>query len=144
MGSNDSFTILIRDPGIPRYLIRQRREKSETVTISEACSFARLCFAFHNRRALRSGKTKCGKSSGNVSWMVTSIGTRPKTGKYEYTEGKKKTSSSCRETVRDIAHRSRSVRRPLARSEEHTSELQSLAYLVCRLLLEKKKNNKTQ
>src|SRR2546425_2148173 len=32
---------------------------------------------------------------------------------------------------------------PLAhevRSEEHTSELQSLAYLVCRLLLEKKKN----
>src|SRR5687767_15104021 len=28
----------------------------------------------------------------------------------------------------------------LGRSEEHTSELQSLAYLVCRLLLEKKKN----
>src|SRR3989441_6306223 len=28
-----------------------------------------------------------------------------------------------------------------ARSEEHTSELQSLAYLVCRLLLEKKKTN---
>src|SRR5687767_15628290 len=28
----------------------------------------------------------------------------------------------------------------LRRSEEHTSELQSLAYLVCRLLLEKKKN----
>src|SRR5687767_15412678 len=27
----------------------------------------------------------------------------------------------------------------LPRSEEHTSELQSLAYLVCRLLLEKKK-----
>src|SRR3989441_13136767 len=28
------------------------------------------------------------------------------------------------------------------RSEEHTSELQSLAYLVCRLLLEKKKINR--
>src|SRR3989441_9406433 len=28
---------------------------------------------------------------------------------------------------------------PPERSEEHTSELQSLAYLVCRLLLEKKK-----
>src|SRR5687767_15483334 len=27
----------------------------------------------------------------------------------------------------------------IPRSEEHTSELQSLAYLVCRLLLEKKK-----
>src|SRR2546425_7915083 len=30
----------------------------------------------------------------------------------------------------------------VVRSEEHTSELQSLAYLVCRLLLEKKKNQK--
>src|SRR5205823_14269717 len=29
--------------------------------------------------------------------------------------------------------------RLVGRSEEHTSELQSLAYLVCRLLLEKKK-----
>src|SRR3712207_7127133 len=29
------------------------------------------------------------------------------------------------------------------RSEEHTSELQSRQYLVCRLLLEKKKNNIT-
>src|SRR6266404_2950851 len=34
-------------------------------------------------------------------------------------------------------------RRPSpSRSEEHTSELQSLAYLVCRLLLEKKKPKK--
>src|SRR2546425_6297991 len=31
----------------------------------------------------------------------------------------------------------------MKRSEEHTSELQSLAYLVCRLLLEKKKNKLT-
>src|SRR2546425_6052662 len=31
------------------------------------------------------------------------------------------------------------VRDLTGRSEEHTSELQSLAYLVCRLLLEKKK-----
>src|SRR5258707_3380148 len=30
-------------------------------------------------------------------------------------------------------------RRPTPRSEEHTSELQSRQYLVCRLLLEKKK-----
>src|SRR5205814_8798248 len=32
---------------------------------------------------------------------------------------------------------------PEARSEEHTSELQSLRHLVCRLLLEKKKENST-
>src|SRR2546425_4500753 len=45
--------------------------------------------------------------------------------------------------VRGVAHwwRGRLERRRDAagqRSEEHTSELQSLAYLVCRLLLEKK------
>src|SRR3712207_7931956 len=44
---------------------------------------------------------------------------------------------------------SRSTRTPpcpvqRARSEEHTSELQSRQYLVCRLLLEKKKRNKLQ
>src|SRR3712207_7071607 len=47
--------------------------------------------------------------------------------------------------------RSRMGRRPVGRpecrsaddrSEEHTSELQSRQYLVCRLLLEKKKNGK--
>src|SRR3712207_7761498 len=32
---------------------------------------------------------------------------------------------------------------PLDRSEEHTSELQSRQYLVCRLLLEKKKTSMT-
>src|SRR3712207_9287394 len=31
-----------------------------------------------------------------------------------------------------------------SRSEEHTSELQSRQYLVCRLLLEKKKTNKSE
>src|SRR5689334_23880630 len=41
--------------------------------------------------------------------------------------------------------RRRHARQPdeLARSEEHTSELQSQFHLVCRLLLEKKKKNKT-
>src|SRR2546425_8332196 len=32
----------------------------------------------------------------------------------------------------------------VGRSEEHTSELQSLAYLVCRLLLEKKKTRQSK
>src|SRR5947209_19501281 len=42
-------------------------------------------------------------------------------------------------------HTPRRCARPLrARSEEHTSELQSRQYLVCRLLLEKKKNKITE
>src|SRR3989441_3154799 len=39
------------------------------------------------------------------------------------------------------AHYAGEPERRADRSEEHTSELQSLAYLVCRLLLEKKKKN---
>src|SRR2546425_9770300 len=43
----------------------------------------------------------------------------------------------------DLGHLSERGRqgRGIRRSEEHTSELQSLAYLVCRLLLEKKKTS---
>src|SRR2546423_7949846 len=44
---------------------------------------------------------------------------------------------------RVLSARSRSPKWASRRSEEHTSELQSLAYLVCRLLLEKKKNDIT-
>src|SRR5205823_11536703 len=50
--------------------------------------------------------------------------------------------STCRSVPWPGAERTRIVP-PAAvtrRSEEHTSELQSLAYLVCRLLLEKKNN----
>src|SRR3989441_9636200 len=43
------------------------------------------------------------------------------------------------EHARPVADRPRVHRAGETRSEEHTSELQSLAYLVCRLLLEKKK-----
>src|SRR2546426_6353543 len=43
----------------------------------------------------------------------------------------------------DLAHRPHHLHRRLQqRSEEHTSELQSPCNLVCRLLLEKKKNKK--
>src|SRR5687767_15759929 len=41
--------------------------------------------------------------------------------------------------VRRRSHGENVWRVETRRSEEHTSELQSLAYLVCRLLLEKKK-----
>src|SRR5699024_12396967 len=43
--------------------------------------------------------------------------------------------------VEEIPHRNQKIP---ARSEEHTSELQSRFDLVCRLLLEKKKQNKGQ
>src|SRR2546425_4172994 len=49
-----------------------------------------------------------------------------------------------REITRVLAEKLRTLKDKVRdhRSEEHTSELQSLAYLVCRLLLEKKNKNK--
>src|SRR2546425_8118439 len=54
------------------------------------------------------------------------------------------TSSSCARTPRASTRAwAGACTRKSMRSEEHTSELQSLAYLVCRLLLEKKNNLET-
>src|SRR5262245_64806652 len=53
--------------------------------------------------------------------------------------------SSCKSAaVRPAARMWTSPNSRGTRSEEHTSELQSLRHLVCRLLLEKKKNKKKQ
>src|SRR5438445_1913979 len=52
--------------------------------------------------------------------------------------------AGCKSVVKDtylINHAARDLERE-PRSEEHTSELQSRQYLVCRLLLEKKKKKK--
>src|SRR3712207_8109070 len=48
-----------------------------------------------------------------------------------------------RKLLNSLVHCSPPVRWPSKRSEEHTSELQSRQYLVCRLLLEKKKTKHT-
>src|SRR3712207_7149112 len=43
----------------------------------------------------------------------------------------------------DVVEHAHALEQGDVRSEEHTSELQSRQYLVCRLLLEKKKNHHT-
>src|SRR2546422_3489607 len=48
--------------------------------------------------------------------------------------------SECGERVTRVGGRGRAQGARTARSEEHTSELQSRLHLVCRLLLEKKKS----
>src|SRR3712207_8372488 len=47
------------------------------------------------------------------------------------------------ETVRGVDHGTLKTFHDSTRSEEHTTELQSHQYLVCRLLLEKKKKHQT-
>src|SRR2546425_2410250 len=68
---------------------------------------------------------------------------------YKVTSGRQRYSLDARGFVMRKDHRDNGDADPKApsvqgvpRSEEHTSELQSLAYLVCRLLLEKKKSIK--
>src|SRR5687767_15767549 len=57
--------------------------------------------------------------------------------------GKDNRSFARRRIVAPACRPDRRNKRPdFRRSEEHTSELQSLAYLVCRLLLEKKKKKR--
>src|SRR2546425_11002996 len=53
--------------------------------------------------------------------------------------GRRATARGWRSICASPTPRAASWSRRCTRSEEHTSELQSLAYLVCRLLLEKKK-----
>src|SRR2546425_6707110 len=51
----------------------------------------------------------------------------------------KATQAVCMSNMKQIGNALQMYTDDNSRSEEHTSELQSLAYLVCRLLLEKKK-----
>src|SRR3712207_8893154 len=60
------------------------------------------------------------------------------------TRASRKASRTCRSCAKPRRPRPRRPARAACRvrSEEHTSELQSRQYLVCRLLLEKKKSNR--
>src|SRR3989441_6629382 len=58
----------------------------------------------------------------------------------EFQTALEKHRSAVQRIFRDLFGAKAAMDGGIPRSEEHTSELQSLAYLVCRLLLEKKKN----
>src|SRR5436853_3897973 len=74
------------------------------------------------------------RSQSRAFAMVQSESMKPSMGRFfENISRKYSTGSACR-----------LVSSQASRSEEHTSELQSLRHLVCRLLLEKKKRTKTQ
>src|SRR2546425_8659892 len=76
-----------------------------------------------------------------VSWSVRAIAARPAACARRATSAGGYSPSDAVEWQCRSTRAVGTLRRALTRSEEHTSELQSLAYLVCRLLLEKKKKN---
>src|SRR3712207_8266390 len=72
--------------------------------------------------------------TGPAQQRGTDIALRPGTGRHE-----QEATMAAEPNARDDLYRL--IDRLSPRSEEHTSELQSRQYLVCRLLLEKKKHN---
>src|SRR2546426_5101852 len=68
---------------------------------------------------------------------------RPSSASSPTTRSPRRSTTPPRTRARTSAACACSATRTRSRSEEHTSELQSPCNLVCRLLLEKKKNNQT-
>src|SRR6266478_8445169 len=94
----------------------------------------------HHAPALQAHTTPYSRTIGTNSQPVraasaSSCPTPMRATRYANTAEPQRNSSSC--SLR-VTRRPRSL--PWFRSEEHTSELQSQSNLVCRLLLEKKKN----
>src|SRR3990170_7042479 len=98
------------------------------------------------KRSPRKGSA-CLARPAIVKWYVTTVGTssrRKERGHPERPLHRTRSKGRARCSRRKPRNRARAragCSRPIRRSEEHTSELQSPDHLVCRLLLEKKKNN---
>src|SRR5438093_3477116 len=96
-----------------------------------------FCYLSVTNIALHSFPTRRSSDlSGNVT-VIRSVSSRP-------AALRRSLSARIRSSTRPDSGTQRPAQggRPGARSEEHTSELQSLTNLVCRLLLEKKKTTK--
>src|SRR3712207_7088144 len=93
-------------------------------------------FRVTNGHMLFSGEEKA-KKLGCTGEIEVESEIRTVTKKCEGIDTEKRTQVTGQK-IKFVGHIEREV---LNRSEEHTSELQSRQYLVCRLLLEKKKKN---
>src|SRR5690348_17456767 len=85
-------------------------------------------------------RSRFGHSAGG-RWFVLRPGIFPAVAGCRRVAARRIPSDGCNSTSDGAGHQKLSyIRRKVFRSEEHTSELQSPVHLVCRLLLEKKKN----
>src|ERR1035438_4599283 len=109
---------------------------------TESCDWADMLFRMYNRWAERRGFTveiqdvQAGDQAGITKATLMLKG--------ENAYGYAKAERGVHRLVRISPFDSNKRRHTSFRSEEHTSELQSLRHLVCRLLLEKKKRKRTQ
>src|SRR2546425_12093503 len=86
------------------------------------------------RSGSSTSRLPCTSNATGGSWSASAVATSTLASPFQI----RRCSGTGRYISRGIAP-SAARARSAVRSEEHTSELQSLAYLVCRLLLEKKK-----
>src|SRR2546425_9376446 len=77
-----------------------------------------------------------------LSFFFLMIRRPPRSTLFPYTTLFRSLDSYCHYVAGIVGEMLTELTETIQRSEEHTSELQSLAYLVCRLLLEKKKRTR--
>src|SRR2546425_7920651 len=150
MGGSEAFRLAYRRPDLVRGMISIEggpTEAAVTPAFKRALKFAPWIKLFGGvklvRRKIRSMLIA---SSGDTTWVTDDVVSGYTAGAARNLDATLKAylaMANSREPGKLWPHLA-DVRCPvrliIGRSEEHTSELQSLAYLVCRLLLEKKKN----
>src|SRR5439155_22381145 len=104
------------------YLTEPSATEISTLSLHDALPIS----ARRNRR-LRASQGPASRPGNGLAWRRVAGGADHAPGRH----------ASCRSQTARAAQRDRGGRR----SEEHTSELQSRGHLVCRLLLEKKKES---
>src|SRR5205823_12149519 len=98
---------------------------------------------FERTRSAMKSAASCGRSTCRSSAFLRRIATRvSKSGGWMSAMRPHSKRERSRSSISGMFFGEQNIPEIEERSEEHTSELQSLAYLVCRLLLEKKKNLK--
>ena len=107
------------------------------------CGWGNMLFEGQNGPVHIIATTTNGTSGNKTFGMTSGTNGCSMDGKLTY-GGKSMISSIMDRFSEDVAQGNGEALDAVARSEEHTSELQSPMYLVCRLLLEKKKKKKTK
>src|SRR3712207_5909589 len=128
--------ILVNNAGITRDGLMMRMSEQQwdmviNVNLKSAFNFIHACTPIMMRQ-----------KSGSIINMASVVGVHGNAGQANYAASKAGMIALAKSIAQELGSRGIRANEIAPRSEEHTSELQSRQYLVCRLLLEKKKHKK--